>query len=111
MRLRQCSNHPYLFQQDEYDITKEIFESSGKFMLLRHLIPKMKRFNHRMLIFCQYVQTMDILAEFLAFINESYLRIDGGTDSDGRISQLASFNDEQVTKLQITKIMPKFLLF
>jgi len=92
MQLRKCANHPYLFAPDEYDVTDEIYRSSGKFELLRHLIPKMKRFKHRMLIFCQYVQTMDILSEFLEFIDEAYLRIDGGTDSDDRIEHLEAFN-------------------
>merc|ERR1712228_1049211 len=57
-----------------------------------HLIPKMKRFQHRILIFCQFVQTMDILSEFLDFIHEPYLRIDGGTDSEVRIDSLSDFN-------------------
>jgi len=92
MQLRKCANHPYLFATAEYDINDDIYRSSGKFVLLRHLIPKMKRFSHRMLIFCQFVQTMDILAEFLDFIQEPFLRIDGGTDSDDRIEQLSTFN-------------------
>merc|ERR1712228_1033037 len=57
-----------------------------------HLIPKMKRFNHRMLIFCQFVQTMDILSEFFEFMSEPFLRIDGSTDSKVRIDSLSEFN-------------------
>eukprot|EP00483_Globobulimina_turgida_P001092 UN01094 len=54
----------------------------------------MIRFGHRMLIFCQFVQTMDILSEFFDFINEAYLRIDGGTDSDDRIDFLEEYNSD-----------------
>ena len=51
-----------------------------------------------MLVFCQFVQTMDILSEFLDFIDEPYLRIDGGTDSDDRIDYLSTFNEVENNK-------------
>eukprot|EP01084_Bolivina_argentea_P215136 365224_1 len=101
MQLRKCANHPYLFAPDEYNITDNIYKCSGKFVLLRHLIPKMKKFNHRMLIFCQFVQTMDILSEFFEYINEEYLRIDGSTDSDDRIDYISQFNSTQIDKYSI----------
>ena len=94
MQLRKCANHPFLFAPDQYDVDEDIYRCAGKFVLLRHLIPKMKRFQHRMLIFCQFVGAMDILGEFLDLIDEPYLRIDGSTESDDRIDFLESFNAE-----------------
>merc|ERR1712176_465670 len=46
------------------------------------------------------VQTMDILEEFLQFIDEPFLRIDGGTDSQVRIDALAEFNSDN-TKFDV----------
>eukprot|EP01084_Bolivina_argentea_P276725 472237_1 len=99
MQLRKCANHPYLFAPDEYEVNEDIYRCSGKFVLLRHLIPKMKRFEHRILIFCQFVTTMDILAEFLELLSEPYLRIDGGTDSEDRMDYLDEFNTSDAVSI------------
>merc|ERR1719233_1957321 len=94
MQLRKAANHPYLFGPAEYPIDDDIYRSAGKFVLLRHLIPKMKAFQHRMLIFCQFMGAMDLLGEFLDLSGEPYLRIDGSTDSDDRIQFLETFNED-----------------
>jgi len=94
MQLRQCANHPYLFAP-QYEIDDDLYRSAGKFVLLRHLIPKMKRFGHRMLIFCQFVGVMDLVGELMDLLDEPYLRIDGSTDSEDRISSLETFNERR----------------
>lgn len=88
------ANHPYLFAP-EYDIDDKLYRAAGKFVLLRHLIPKMRRFQHRMLIFCQFIGVMDLLGELMDLLGEPYLRIDGGTDSQDRIDSLEVFNERQ----------------
>lgn len=53
MQLRKVCNHPYLFlnyfDRDYY--SDEIWRMSGKFELLERIIPKLIKFNHRLLIF------------------------------------------------------------
>jgi len=92
MQLRKCANHPFLFAPDDHAVDEDIYRSAGKFVVLRHLIPKMKRFEHRMLIFCQFMGAMDLLGEMMDFLGEKYFRIDGSTPSEDRIDFLEQFN-------------------
>ena len=76
MMLRHCCNHPWLIQEvedgalldldesfgqaDESErsrqYTERLVQSSGKFVLLRKLLPKLKADGHRVLIFSQFTK-------------------------------------------------------
>ncbi|KAL1499698.1 hypothetical protein AB1Y20_011893 [Prymnesium parvum] len=99
MQLRKVCNHPYLFftreQRDEMTLQSEkaIWRSSGKFELLDRLLPKLKELGHRVLIFSQMVQLMDLLQLYLELTGYKFLRLDGGTKGDDRGELLRLFNE------------------
>lgn len=93
MSLRQCANHPYLFQRQLYDIDHTLISISGKFCFLDRLLPKMKRFNHRTLLFCQMTMLLDIVEEYFRFRGVKYLRLDGNVKNEQRQERLEPFTD------------------
>ncbi|CAD8057910.1 unnamed protein product [Paramecium primaurelia] len=96
MQLRKICNHPYLFMLnlDMNRITDEIWRSSGKFELLDRIIPKLLYFKHRLLIFSQMTQLMDIMESFFEYRGWRYLRLDGSTKSEDREARIKLFNQE-----------------
>ncbi|CAI4216269.1 unnamed protein product [Parascedosporium putredinis] len=88
MELKKISNHPYMFPGVEdrvlagstrrEDQIKGLITSSGKMMLLDQLLTKLKRDNHRVLIFSQMVRMLDILSDYLSFRGYKFQRLDGG---------------------------------
>lgn len=76
MQLRHCCNHPWLLKNVEEMKMAEIdenvnyeqriqkmIESSGKFILLHKLIPKLRTENKKMLIFSQFITILNLLSE------------------------------------------------
>ncbi len=70
-----------------------IIKSSGKFELLDRIIPKLIATGHKILIFSQFTQLMDILQIFFDFRGIKHLRLDGMTKHEDRAQNLATFND------------------
>jgi SWI/SNF-related matrix-associated actin-dependent regulator of chromatin subfamily A protein 2/4 len=107
MQLRKLCNHPFMFQHVEEGYARhvgmgadvvhgpDIFRASGKFELLDRIFPKLKRSNHRILLFCQMTALMTILEDYLNWRGYTYLRLDGTTKSDDRGDMLADFNKDQ----------------
>jgi SNF2 family DNA or RNA helicase len=98
MQLRKICNHPYLFLDYhnpylEY-IDEMIFKSSGKFELLDRMLEKLISAGHKVLIFSQMTQLMDILQLFLDYKGFRHLRLDGNTKADDRGHQMEMFNKE-----------------
>ena len=97
MQLRKICNHPYLFLDgSNYFIENtddNIFRVSGKFELLDRMIPKLLLTGHKILIFSQMTQLMDILQMFFDYRKIKHLRLDGNTKSDERGSQMEIFNN------------------
>ena len=96
MQLRKCCNHPYLFLNNYSDIVYHdyIFRSSGKFELLDRILPKLRAFNHRVLIFSQMTHLMDILQRYFEYRNVKHLRLDGSTKLEDRDERTTLFNKE-----------------
>lgn len=99
MQLRKICNHPFLFIERDspiyQNVNDNIFRSSGKFELLDRIIPKLLRFNHKILLFSQMTQLMDILQLFFDYKGYPHLRLDGNTKSDDRGMQMKIFNDPE----------------
>ena len=93
MQLRKVCNHPYLFL-DSYLEDENMMRVSGKFELLDRIIPKLIKTGHRMLIFTQMTQLIDILQYFLLFRGIKLLRLDGATKVEERATRIALFNQE-----------------
>jgi superfamily II DNA/RNA helicase len=77
-------------------IDEWIIKSSGKFEFLDRIIPKLLYFKHKILIFSQMTQLLNILERYFIFKGLKYLRLDGGTKSEERARQIELFskNDE-----------------
>ena len=66
--------------------------SSGKFELIDRILPKLLRFQHRVLIFTQMTHLMDIMEYYFTFKGIRYLRLDGSTKSEDREQRMNLFN-------------------
>src|SRR5277367_3231581 len=98
MQLRKLCNHPFVFEpvEDQMNPDKStndsIWRTAGKFELLDRVLPKFKASGHRVLMFFQMTQIMNIMEDFLRLRGFKYLRLDGSTKSDDRSDLLKQFN-------------------
>ena len=104
MELKKASNHPYMFPNAEErilkgsdrreDQLKGLIASSGKMMLLDRLLAKLKKDNHRVLIFSQMVKMLDILGDYLQLRGYQFQRLDGTIAAGPRRMAIDHFNAE-----------------
>ncbi|KAH7087413.1 SNF2 family N-terminal domain-containing protein [Paraphoma chrysanthemicola] len=98
MQLRKLCNHPFVFEQVEevMNPTKStndlLWRSAGKFELLDRILPKFEATGHRVLMFFQMTQIMNIMEDYLRLRNMKYMRLDGATKADDRSELLKEFN-------------------
>ena len=98
MQLRKLCNHPFVFEEVETQMNPDkltndlLWRTAGKFELLDRVLPKFQATGHRVLMFFQMTQIMNIMEDFLRLRGMQYLRLDGGTKSDDRSELLAQFN-------------------
>jgi ATP-dependent helicase STH1/SNF2 len=98
MQLRKLCNHPFVFESVEEEMNPGkgtndlIWRTAGKFELLDRILPKFKVTGHRVLMFFQMTQIMNIMEDFLRLRGMKYLRLDGSTKSDDRSDLLRRFN-------------------
>ncbi|KAJ5745304.1 hypothetical protein N7520_010486 [Penicillium odoratum] len=99
MQLRKLCNHPFVFEpvEDQMNPTRMtndlLWRTAGKFELLDRILPKFRATGHRVLMFFQMTQIMNIMEDFLRMRGLKYLRLDGSTKSDDRSDLLKVFND------------------
>jgi chromodomain-helicase-DNA-binding protein 1 len=104
MELKKVSNHPYMFHGAEErvlagstrreDQIKGLITSSGKMMLLDQLLTKLRKDNHRVLIFSQMVKMLDILGDYLRIRGYQFQRLDGTLPAGPRRMAINHFNAE-----------------
>ena len=98
MQLRKLCNHPFVFEQVEDQMNPDkttndlLWRTAGKFELLDRILPKFRASGHRVLMFFQMTQIMNIMEDFLRLRGMEYLRLDGSTKSDDRSELLSKFN-------------------
>uniref|UniRef100_A0A1I8BQS0 SNF2-family ATP dependent chromatin remodeling factor snf21 n=1 Tax=Meloidogyne hapla TaxID=6305 RepID=A0A1I8BQS0_MELHA len=102
VHLRKLCNHPFLFHSVEDECQshwkvkeisgKDLYRVSGKFELLDRILPKLKATGHRVLIFCQMTQLMNIMEDYFKYRYWKYLRLDGSTKHEDRGNLLKEFN-------------------
>lgn len=91
MKMRTICNHPYLLL-DEYPMNPDwYYKASGKFELLDRLLPKLIKSGHKVLIFSQFVQLINLLMIFLQNKNIPVLKLDGTMDQTDRNINLKKF--------------------
>jgi len=99
--LRKICNHTYLLQKsDRLKVslmnakeTREMVDMSGKLMVLQQILPVWKKQGHKVLIFTQTVQMLNILEQFIAMSGYNYKRMDGNTIIKSRALIIKEFND------------------
>ncbi|KAJ5217139.1 hypothetical protein N7468_010147 [Penicillium chermesinum] len=99
MQLRKCLCHPFVFsreieeaQHDPQVALQRLIEASGKFQLLNLMIPKLRERGHRVLIFSQFLENLDIVEDFLTGIGIEYCRLDGKLTARQKQQQIDDFN-------------------
>lgn len=98
MQLRKLCNHPFVFEEVEDQVnplrqTNDLlWRTAGKFELLDRVMPKFQATGHRVLMFFQMTQIMNIMEDFLRLRGMKYLRLDGSTKADDRSELLKLFN-------------------
>jgi ATP-dependent helicase STH1/SNF2 len=98
MQFRKVCNHPYVFQEVEETINptqitdENLYRVAGKFELLDRILPKLLAADHKILMFFQMTQIMDIMEDYYRWKGFSYLRLDGNTKADDRTIMLNQFN-------------------
>lgn len=104
MQLRKCLAHPFVQAPDLEDrnVGKEqeqraLVEASGKLSFLARILPKLKEKGHRVLIFSQFLDMMDLLEDFLESIGFRYGRLDGQTATLERQHMIDEFNSSEST--------------
>lgn len=99
MQLRKLCNHPYVFEpvEDQMNPSRgtndSIWRTAGKFELLDRILPKFYATGHRVLMFFQMTQIMNIMEDFLRLRGIKYLRLDGATKAEDRSDLLRVFNE------------------
>lgn len=99
MQLRKCLCHPFVYSQsvEERDVSqavghRNLVEASGKLQLLEILLPKLKERGHRVLIFSQFLDMLNIVEDFLDGLGMRYQRLDGSINSLVRQKRIDEFN-------------------
>ncbi|XP_065685275.1 chromodomain-helicase-DNA-binding protein 1-like isoform X1 [Patagioenas fasciata] len=70
IQLRKCVAHPYLFngvEPEPFEIGEHIVEASGKLCLLDKLLSFLHAGGHRVLLFSQMTQLLDILQDYMDY--------------------------------------------
>ena len=75
-----------------YSHAKALVDSC-KLRALEGLLPRLHADGHRVLIFAQMLQVMDLIQDFLRFKGYSFLRLDGSTKIEDRKDLVAQYQE------------------
>ncbi|KAL3348816.1 hypothetical protein AABB24_022132 [Solanum stoloniferum] len=95
IQLRKACSHPYHFagiEPEPYEEGEHLVQASGKLLILDHLLQKLHACGHRVLLFSQMTQTLDILQDYLELRKYSYERLDGSIRAEERFAAIRSFS-------------------
>lgn len=99
MQLRKCLCHPFVYSEDieERDLNAEasfrnLVDASSKLQFLELLLPKLRERGHRVLIFSQFLNMLDIAEDFLDGLGFRYQRLDGTMGSLQKQKRIDEFN-------------------
>lgn len=99
MQLRKCLCHPFVYSEaieerttNPADTHKHLVEASGKLKLLSIMLPKLKQRGHRVLIFSQFLDSLDIVEDFLDGLGLLHRRLDGRMTSLEKQKRIDEYN-------------------
>ncbi|EED17711.1 chromatin remodeling complex subunit (Chd3), putative [Talaromyces stipitatus ATCC 10500] len=99
MQLRKCLCHPFVYSRQIEERTsnptlshRNLVEASGKLRLLELLLPRLKERGHRVLLFSQFLDNLDIVEDFLDGLGLFYCRLDGSMGAHEKQKKIDAFN-------------------
>ncbi|KAK7558089.1 PHD/FYVE-zinc-finger like domain-containing protein [Phyllosticta citricarpa] len=99
MQLRKCLCHPFVYSQEIEERTdvaavshRNLVEASAKLQFLELLLPKLRAAGHRVLIFSQFLDMLNIVEDFLDGMEMGYGRLDGTLGSLEKQKRIDEFN-------------------
>ncbi|XP_004380483.2 chromodomain-helicase-DNA-binding protein 1-like isoform X1 [Trichechus manatus latirostris] len=98
-QLRKCVDHPYLFdgvEPEPFEIGDHLIEASGKLHLLDKLLAFLYSRDHRVLLFSQMTQMLDILQDYMDYRGYSYERVDGSVRGEERHLAIKNFGQQPI---------------
>ena len=91
LRLRQICNHPRLFDKEG----KQKATESGKFEHMKEMLEEIISEGHRILLFSQFVQMLEIIKEWLEEKGIRYEYLTGETKAEDRPGKVNRFNSDE----------------
>lgn len=85
---------PYKYLR-KYSLKKEEWMDSGKVQKLKQMLPEIKARGDRVLIFSQFVQVLDIMAQVLQTMDLKYLTLTGQTNVNDRQGLVDQFTEDK----------------
>lgn len=98
-QLRKCVDHPYLFdgvEPEPFEIGDHLIEASGKLHLLDKLLTFLYSRGHRVLLFSQMTQMLDLLQDYMDYRGYSYERVDGSVRGEERHLAIKNFGQQPI---------------
>ncbi|KAI9698352.1 MAG: hypothetical protein M1820_007514 [Bogoriella megaspora] len=99
IQLRKCLCHPFVYSQEIEERStnpavshRNLVEASSKLQLLEILLPKLRERGHRVLIFSQFLNMLDLIEDFLDGLELQYHRLDGTVSSLQKQKRIDEFN-------------------
>lgn len=99
MQLRKCLSHPFIYSSlieerkvDDAALHRNLIDASSKFQLLELMLPKLKERGHRVLLFSQFLNQLDLVEDFLHGMGLQYQRLDGSIGSIEKQKRIDHFN-------------------
>lgn len=99
MQLRKCLCHPFVYSRDIEERSsnpaiahRNLVDASSKLQLLELMLPKLQERGHRVLIFSQFLDMLDIVEDFLDGLGLFYERLDGSMNSLQKQKRIDAFN-------------------
>jgi len=99
MQLRKCLCHPFVYSRAIEERSsnaavshRNLVEASSKLQLLEIMLPKLQERGHRVLIFSQFLDMLDMIEDFLDGLGLYYQRLDGNVSSLQKQKRIDEFN-------------------
>ena len=77
-----------------FTLENEDLLCSPQFMKLAEMLPRLAKEGHRVLLFSQWTQILDLLEGLVEYLDMGYLRLDGATAINERQGLIDTFNDD-----------------
>ena len=99
MQLRKTLCHPFVYSREIEDRSLDtdatfgtLVEASSKLQLLSIMLPKLKERGHRVLLFSQFLDNLDIVEDFLDGLGMLHRRLDGTISTLEKQKRIDEFN-------------------